>query len=285
MAIALGERVVIVHNHVLKNAGSTIDWALERNFGRRFVDHRDDKGMASGPAYLRKYLIDNDWLQAISSHHLALPLPDIPSTRLLSIMMFRDPIERVTSVYNFERSQLDDSTRGSRIAKKHTVRDYILWRLRWYVGPTIRNFHIYRTPPSPRLRFRLRQKDLESAKRYIETVECLGLVERFDESMVLFEETLRPFFPDIDLTYQAQNVGQDSTVSSQTRIRRLADEIGDETFHLLERHNSLDKQLYLHAKRVFEKRLRSCTRLHERVNEFRHRCRMVANQQAKSCSA
>jgi hypothetical protein len=42
------ERLVILHNHLFKNAGTTIDWSLGRELGSAFVDHRDDAGMKQG---------------------------------------------------------------------------------------------------------------------------------------------------------------------------------------------------------------------------------------------
>ena len=33
---------VIVHIHIFKNAGSSFDSSLRENFGKNFVDHRDD---------------------------------------------------------------------------------------------------------------------------------------------------------------------------------------------------------------------------------------------------
>ena len=36
---------VILHGHIFKNAGTTLDWALKRSFGKAFVDHRRDDQM------------------------------------------------------------------------------------------------------------------------------------------------------------------------------------------------------------------------------------------------
>ena len=35
-------RKVIIHKHLFKNAGTTFDWSLHKNFGNDFCDHRDD---------------------------------------------------------------------------------------------------------------------------------------------------------------------------------------------------------------------------------------------------
>lgn len=270
-------RIVIVHNHLFKNAGSTIDWALGRNFGAGFVDHRDDKSMKRGPEYLREYLRENTWIEAISSHHLALPLPKLDDMKFLTIMMFRHPIERVTSVYNFERGQVHATTLGAEFAREHTLKEYVLWRMRCDVPPTIRNFHVRRTPPFPAPgRTELTDKDLTAAMAYIKSVEMLGLVERFDESMVLFEETLRQFFPDIDLAYQIQNVGQNGDGSRQDRIEQLQEKIGLDAFKWLENRNALDLTLYNRAIEVFRERLGQLTSLEDRLADFKQRCRRVA---------
>jgi len=94
-------RVVIIHNHLFKNAGTTIDFSLKANFGEKFVDHRDDAAMAEGPNYLGPYLEKNPDIVALSTHTLVLPLPSLDGMYLPMIMMLRHPIERVTSIYHF----------------------------------------------------------------------------------------------------------------------------------------------------------------------------------------
>ena len=64
-------RVVILHGHMFKNAGSTFDWALNKNFGKAFIDHRDDAALLKGGgAYLSDFLNSNPEVKAFSSHHL-----------------------------------------------------------------------------------------------------------------------------------------------------------------------------------------------------------------------
>ena len=49
-------RSVIIHNHLFKNAGSSFDWVLQKNFGDDFVDHREDQEMIEGAKYLGPFL-------------------------------------------------------------------------------------------------------------------------------------------------------------------------------------------------------------------------------------
>lgn len=267
------KRVIIIHNHVFKNAGTTIDWALRKNFGKAFVDHRDDRNMQRGAEFLGPYLKESSWIKALSTHHLRPPLPVMNDTLLLTIMMFRHPIERVTSVYNFERKQINADTLGARYARNHDLREYVLWRMRFDVPPTIRNFHIYRTlPPPADWKREVDKADLAKAISYVESIEMLGFVEHFDESMVLFEETLRPFFPEIDLSYEIQNVGQPREKTQAERIEGLRQELGNDVFNLLMENNMKDLDLYGSARKSFNERINRVPSFNAKLADFRRRC-------------
>ena len=267
-------RFVIIHNHVFKNAGSTIDWALHKNFGNDFVDHRDDKEMQKGSNYLKNYLKENINVRALSSHHLWLPLPELEGIKLFTIMMFRHPIERVTSVYNFERRQTQADTLGAKFARDHSLREYVLWRMRNDVPPTIRNFQTFRCL-SGKINWQnpLDKEDLQKAKSYINALELLGFVEYFNESMILFENLLIDFFPSIDLSYKAQNVGQKIDEPTEIRIEKLRREIGESAFELLLDRNWVDLELYRYAKEKFLSRLSNIRNFDELFENFRKRCK------------
>lgn len=266
-------RTIIIHNHVFKNAGSTIDWALHRNFGTGFVDHRDDQAMQKGASYLKAYLLANPSITALSTHHLRPPLPVVDGLDFMTIMMFRHPIERVISVYNFERKQSSSSTLGAQFARNHTLREYILWRMDPSIPPTIRNFHVFRTlPPPVDWREKTNNAALEKAKAYVDSLELLGIVECFEESMVLFEDILKNRFPGIDLSYMSQNVGQRPRGNLDQRLEWLRRRIGTEAFSLLEDQNKADLELYTYAACTNRKRLEKITQLDVKLNGLKNRC-------------
>jgi hypothetical protein len=267
------KRTVIIHNHVFKNAGSTIDWALSNNFKKGFVDHRDDDNMRKEPEYLKRYLLEHPNTLALSSHHLRLPLPKSKSFRLVTIMMFRHPIERVTSVYNFEKKQVEADTLGARFARTHTLKEYVLWRMRNEVPPTIRNFHVFKTlSGSVSWQKQFGSTELLKAKKIIDSLELLGLVERFDESMLYFENILSMIYPNIDLSYKIQNVGQKLHETQELRIEKLKYEIGAEAFKVLMDRNQLDLELYQYAKRVFKERINHVNIQGTYMKDFLKRC-------------
>ena len=205
-------RSVLIHAHLFKNAGSTFDWSLRRSFGERFVDHGEDDAMRRGSAYLGPYLEAQVQLQALSSHWITFPLPELRRTHLHLALFFREPLERVRSVYDFERRQLPADTRGARKAKEVGFGDYVRWSLEPQQGPVIRNFHTRCCSGDF-----LGDDPVELYEKAVTTLystQCLGLVHRYDESVVLFEHLLSEHFPDLDLSYLPQNVagGTEGTV-------------------------------------------------------------------------
>lgn len=265
-------RTVIIHNHIFKNAGSTLDWALARHFKRAFVDHRDNDLMRKGAEYLGKFLIEKPKVRALSTHHLTLPLPELGNSHLLLAAILRDPIERVSSVYSFERKQKNSVTPGSMEAKNRRIKEYVLWRMRKDVGPTIRDFQTRRCLPPFPTNTDVDLDMLERAKHLVDNSPLLGLVELFDEAMVLFEEALRADFPNIDLSYIKQNVGQSQASAADSRIAELRRDLGDEVFDTLLENNQSDIELHAYAMQVVKRRMKETDDFHVKLVDFRGRC-------------
>jgi hypothetical protein len=281
MADSRYRRVVIIHNHLFKNAGSTIDWGLRKNFGAGFVDHRNDDDMKQGDVYLKTFLLANPKIKAISTHQLTLPLPAIDGVFLPQILMFRHPVERITSVYNFEKRQKGVSTPGAISAKKYGLKSYVEWRMQPTVGATIRNFHFRKCLPPRRYQNKpFTDEEKNFALGYVTSIEMLGLVDRFDESMVLFESFLSDYYPSIDLSYVAQNIGQTKKQTSEERIAALKERVGNETFDLILQNNQEDLMLYNAAVELFEERLTKVPDFKKKLVDFRQRCGRLKNSSA-----
>lgn len=273
-------RRVILHAHLFKNAGTTLDWSLRRSFGDRFVDHRDDERMRLGRAgYLREYLAAHAEVLALSSHHLSFPLPAMDGVLLLPVVMLRNPVDRAGSVYRFERSQ-EPTTPGAVNAKDKSFREYVLWRLTPGVGRTIRDFQIAKCLPKER---RLREPcDYASALREITSGIHLGIVEEYDASMVCLEETLRRHFPAIDLSYTPQNVSRKGNEGLAQRIEGILAELGDEATRAFVEHNQWDLLFYLDAKKVLRERIRLVEDFQGKLGLFRERCRRLQGRSVRA---
>jgi hypothetical protein len=261
---------VVLHAHLFKNAGTTLDWSLARFFGERFLDHRDDAAMRGNPAYLNAYLDEHPELSALSSHWLPLP-PASAQGRFapLLLTLLRDPIERVASVYEFERRQSVDHP-GTRRAREGSLRDYVAWRLRPGVGPVLRNYQVRML--SGIYPGEGDESQLERALAHMHAFTGIGLVERYDESVVAFEADLSPHFPGIDLAYRPQNVRDAADTRSPARKREAVElALGDLLQPLLE-VNQLDLVLYAEAERRLRHRLENLLDRNARLADLRRRC-------------
>lgn len=268
-------RVVLAHGHIFKNAGTTLDWSLQRNFGEDFLDHRDDKIMREhGTRHIGELLAEKSELKALSSHHLVHRLPEVDDTRIVPIYLLRHPIERIDSVYNFERRQ-DADTAGARAAKEKSFREYVQWRMQPGVPRTIRNYqtiylagvHNYSEDFEPGLGI------FGTAMGTVRSNPLIGAVERYDETMVVIEHHLREEMPALDLSYIRQNVTRkgllararkNDSESVLKRLGKLAQTVVD--------NNSLDLAIYQLVNRRLDDMIARIDDFDDRLQAFRRRC-------------
>jgi len=267
-------RHILLHGHIFKNAGSTFDWSLQRSFGRGFLDHRDDKPMRlAGSEVLAQLVAENPDLRAISSHHMTRDLPQLPGVNFISVNLLRHPLLRVRSVYDFERGQ-KGVTPGARAAKEKSFRDYVAWRMQPDVPRTIRNYQtLYLTGcHKPVDNLAVVNRYFPQALAAIAGGAPVGIVERYDESMVILEEQLREFFPEIDLSYVAQNVSA-RAIRGEDENAALAEtlaEMGPLARQLLD-ENSCDQAIYQAACLQLDVRIKAMTGFSDKLEDFRSR--------------
>jgi hypothetical protein len=252
---------------MFKNAGSTFDDSLRRSFGDAFTDHRDDDAMRRGAAYLGPYIAQHPGLRALSSHWITFPLPELADVNLHPVLLFRDPLERIFSVYRFEQRQPGDAP-GIRRARECGFRDYVRWRLEDGVGPVIRNFHTRYCSGD------YHGKDLESmyakAMETLDRTPLLGLVHRYDESMVLFEFHLQPFFPGLDLSGSARNVSDDQPIDYPARRARALEELGPVLEDAVAA-NRYDLRLFAEVEARFDRALTAIPGFADRLRDLQRR--------------
>lgn len=246
-------RYVITHGHIFKNAGTTFDYALEKAFGKDFCDHRDDKEMRQGGAeYLKQFILDNPNLQAISSHHLCNPLPESDEFKCIPVYFVRNPIDRVLSVYNFERKQKRGS-KGAEMASKLSLEEYVRWRMMPEAPKVIFD---YQTAYIGRTK-NLRPDERVTTEMFLRAVDTVvhqkalvGTVERFDESFGYITKQLSTYFPDVEFQYERKNVTNKS--STDEKLRQAVDQLRPVLADVVD-GNAFDMALY----RVVNERLDS----------------------------
>ncbi|WP_136798312.1 glycosyltransferase [Desulfosediminicola ganghwensis] len=265
-------RYILLHCHLFKNAGTTFDWSLHRFFGAKFYEHHDDEQMKRGRKYLGPFLKENKGISALTSHHVTFPLPTEESLHLIPAIIFRHPIDRIGSVYSFERQQFSN-TPGAKKAKELSFKDYVGWRLLKNTGATIRNYQTRYFIEEDSAD--LTQYHFEVALDEIEKIPLIGVVERYDETMVVFEHYLDHFFPHIDLSYIRQNVSNSRDNVITKRIATIKTSLGPQLFEKVIESNGYDLKIHDIANRKLDCQISQITNFEKKLSDFKDRCRML----------
>ena len=233
-------RPIIIHYHLFKNAGTSVDAILRQNFGAAWTSR--EYPPRSTPDAAREFLLANPHITALSSHTLPLPPPAIPDAEILPILFIRHPLDRLKSAYLFERDQQAD-TEGSRLARQHDFAGYLRARLAIPGDRSCRNFHAYRLAMAEPADS---GSESERALRTFERLPFIGSVEAFDQSLAALEGMVKPWFPEFRVFHARENVSR-APSSIEDRLAQLEAELGAETFEIVVAANADDLELYRRA--------------------------------------
>jgi hypothetical protein len=258
-------RQVIVHYHIFKNAGSTLDSMLGKTFGKHWASHdKDQAGAVISPQELGVYIEQRPELLAISSHQAVLPLPEVPGTEIIPVMFLRHPLDRVRSVYDFERRQglmSGPVSKGAEHASRMSFAEYLRWRLDSTRNGVVHNFQTARMIFERRLNRRaLKDADFELAWERVQVLPFFGLVERFDASVVMLSDVLGRRGISFATNYVPHNQSKREE-SLEDRVLSMRTELGEAMWSELLARNACDMQLYERAQREFEARMQALRRV------------------------
>jgi len=261
---------VIVHYHIMKNAGSTIASVLGREFGAGFADL--DTQSANGlltPADLQAHLAANPHIRALTSHQIRLPAPDTDSIIVFECCFLREPIDRLVSLFSYLRKAGDATALGA-LAVAHGLAGF-------FAGLLDRFPHMVLNPQTTIVanggRF-TRPPDEDDCARGIQMMRKLavpGVVSRFEESLAAAEYFLQPAFPDLRLHYASQNVSR-LPMADQERDREIREALGEGMYREVARLNELDMRLFRATEQEVERRVGLVPDFARRVADLKQRC-------------
>jgi len=236
-------RVVLFHFHLFKNAGTSIDKILEKNFGDKFTQ----KEFRFYP-YEKNVEEVQNWIKnekdkvAFSSHTARLfnfeDFEKREGIKVIPIIFVRHPIIRIHSAYYFEREkQKNIEALGPVIARNTTLKGYI--EIRWHLpnDHQCTNFHVFRLSD---MYYYENIPLLDKALKAIETLPFVGLVEKFDKSLEKLELIVKEYFPDFKAEYVKANVMFDPSEDIKVRLERIREELGDEFYNKVLEKNKED---------------------------------------------
>ncbi len=238
-------RPLILHYHLFKNAGSSIDAMLRKNFGDRWTEHEfARKGRDANRGALIDFLEEHQAIDAFSSHTMLLPLPSVNGRSIIPIIFVRHPLLRMRSAYGFERRQ-DADTKGARLAKERDFTGYVAALLEEPRNRQARNFQTVRfafgTPGSPTHEF-------ERAMTTLASLPFVGLVEQYDRSVARLCDLVKPAFPAFEPLIVRRNAESPAdTRTIDERITQVRAELGETMYEALVEANRDDIRLFEHV--------------------------------------
>lgn len=263
LAMNTVKRRVILHYHLFKNAGSSVDHILASNFGGRWQTLEGENPWSMvGPTEIATYIRQNRRVLAVSSHHFRLPLPEMPDAALYPIFFLRHPIDRIDSVHKFQKKQGAGWTAKSRQAIQGGLREYIEWLREDTTneGNVVRNCQtIFLTDaqskwPDSNLPLRANTTHLSTAKEFLRALLVFGLVEHFDESASRFGKWLNLPFPGINFFPARLNTQSEREAPLDERLTRIEKKLGPALYQDLLNMNQYDMELYHFACQLFDQR-------------------------------
>lgn len=251
------KRIILIHHHIFKNAGTSFNYALKQAFGQQFMEYDLPGGEVVSSDILKEVIQANPKAVAISGHHMAMPTPQGEDFQTISSVLIRKPLSRIRSIYDFELNQKAD-TAGAIKAKELDFKGFVLWRLE--TAPIV--FCDYQTHYCSRTKlmnpkYRPTEADLELAIENLKSAAIVGTVENYNTTLAIAQTCLRKSFEDpaIDLKPVSLNITSKKVTSDDEIRQKLVEDLGEDVVARLEEMNQLDDRLYQVASSVLDAQL------------------------------
>lgn len=241
-------RTVLLHFHIFKNAGSTLNSALVKAFGPAF--HEVESPDPNRPMDWKdaiSFIEAQPGAGAISSHTLRYPPPVHKAFHFLPLLLIRHPIDRLVSIYHFERRNLEPSdAETSRVVQTGSLANFVRFVLakRPELGC---NTQLCLVARSGDYEANPTSDDLTAAKAIVDRLPVPGVVERTEQYLAMLEVALGQFMPGIDLACANENQNPQRATTLLARLRDARSKLPPALWRELRERNQYDLELWRHA--------------------------------------
>jgi hypothetical protein len=236
-------KFIILHYHIFKNAGSTIEYILKNNFKDNHHDiHGSNENSSVTLSEIEKFTHSNPTTISLTSHHLRYPVSDFENYKIIDIVYIRHPIDRLYSMFAYY-DKIKWQT-AQKLLISDNFPEFLEKILEIQPFNSINsqtnffsNASDYYFPPN--------DLDLEKAIRYAKKVRWLGTVDQFDKSIKTAKYFLNPIFKNLNIDYITQNTTTNPSIQLdiELKINTLKSKFG-KVIDLAIEYNSLDIKLW-----------------------------------------
>lgn len=243
-------RTIIVHYHIFKNAGSSVDSLLELSFHDRWATLEGATATSLlRPHELSLFVRDKPDIVAVSSHLLRPPVP--PGLDVLPIVLIRHPLDRAFSVYSQLRRNPTGDLPSEMVAGRSDFRRFVLWCLdnKTLGGMVITNYQVIHLSPAS---FRYPHiydatataDDCRHAIAFLSSGPCFGTVDCFDTAILRLRQTAGAVGLHLASGSVTENRTDGRSGDLQERLRLARQELGGSLYDRYRRENAQDYRLY-----------------------------------------
>ncbi|MBE7213920.1 sulfotransferase family 2 domain-containing protein [Shewanella benthica] len=236
-------KTVILHYHLFKNAGTSLDAAFKENFSEvdgEWVTKEFPAQPAVNREQVKQWIIDNPQAKCFSSHTAIFPVPIIDGIKIIPVIFMRNPIDRIASAYAFEKKQGGDGF-GAVLARNTDLSGYVETRLALPNDRQCRNFHSQRFAQM----FGEKQGDeLNRSLLALESLPFVGIVEQFSASLEVLELLLNDNDFTVSLKAVEKNVSRSTKKTIEQKLEEIESLLGRDIYQNLIESNADDYELY-----------------------------------------
>ena len=262
-------RTVILHYHIPKNGGATVIEILGRSFWEKFstFDHPDSDAQVT-PRDLFSLLQGNSGVNAVSSHQIFYPVPQAPEFLFFDICFLRDPLDRIRSNYDYFRLKPVGGHAISELANQLTLGQFtrrLVEEMPWTLNDVQVNLLANGQVNDPPRGI----EDLDAATARMLETSFLGVVDRFNESLVAGQYGLSLLFPTLNCVQAPVNDSAKKGSTLAERTEQLREACGDDVYAELLRLNAMDFELLRRARAEVRRRFERVPDGEERLRRLR----------------
>lgn len=294
-----GHSPICLHFEIHGNEGYLINQTiLQKNFQQLYVTLHDPKasskiiGWDEVFNYINKQPLG---VRGLSSTQIRHPISKNNNFNFQSIIFISHPLDRILSLFE-ESKRMTGLSSAVEKAKKTSLKDFIQQRISAKKNLTLKNWQV-RVLSSKDSKAELDDEDLKNSINYLREFTIIGVVDRFEQSMMLAEDVLSKnlgkifdrFEQSIKLTQDvlSRNLGKidctyvrdyNSTKNKDElneKIKKMMDEVGNDLMQELKKENELDLQLYLNANKILDSRIKKINNFTNKFLDFQERCKKL----------
>jgi hypothetical protein len=242
--------IKVFHFHFCKYTGMSIDEILKIAFNKKWQQREFEK--YDHLSEIVSWITTESEVFCFSSHTANLGVLNTQklinkqnqNIELFPIIFIRHPIDRIASVYRYEKNEKTNSWKNN-LARTASMRRYIETRLEREFDPQCRNFHCNRLASMLRNIDNDERTDFELACKAFKILPFIGVVERFQNSLDIYSKHLKNFVALVPgFVETRENATSELGMLLDIRLAQVRQEIGVSFFDKLMDINRDDLLLY-----------------------------------------